>query len=71
MALSDVSFNRNQYGQGRPLPGNDYISGMDMKDIAKKYRFKYARTCYYHLGKLTDENKTQHLLNKRRRTSKN
>ena len=28
MALSDVSFNRNQYGQGRPLPGNDYISGM-------------------------------------------
>ncbi len=28
MALNDVKFNRSQGGLGRPLPGNDHISGM-------------------------------------------
>lgn len=28
MALNDVTFNRSQGGLGRPLPGNDYISGI-------------------------------------------
>ena len=43
---------------------NDYISGMDVKTIQKKYGFKHLRTCYYHLPPLTREFKMLHMLNK-------
>lgn len=46
---------------------NDYISGMDMEEIAKKYKFKYIRTCYYHLQPLSYDSKIQHMINKSRR----
>lgn len=46
---------------------NDYISGMDIKDIKDKYGFKHIRTCYYHLQPLTPESKMLHMLNKAKR----
>jgi hypothetical protein len=45
----------------------DYISGMDIKDIAIKYGFKHIRTCYYHLNPLKPEHKIEHMLNKAKR----
>lgn len=45
----------------------DYIAGMDVKDIAAKYGFKHTRTCYYHLNPLSHESKLQHMLNRAKR----
>lgn len=40
----------------------DYLSGIDMEDIARKYGFKYIRTCYHHLQPLTKEQKIQRMI---------
>lgn len=44
----------------------DYLSGMDVKDIATKYEFKHARTVYFHLKPLSLESKVTHLRNKQK-----
>lgn len=41
----------------------DYLAGMNVKDIAKKYDFKYPRTVYFHLKPLSKEHKLEHMKN--------
>lgn len=48
----------------------DYLSGMDIKDITAKYGFKHVRTCYHHLAPLTPEQKIQHMIKKGERMRK-
>lgn len=45
----------------------DYLSGMEIEEIKKKYGFKHIRTCYYHLQPLSSESKMLHMLNKAKR----
>ena len=40
----------------------DYLAGMDIKDITVKYGFKHVRTCYHHLQPLTPQQKIQHTI---------
>jgi transposase-like protein len=42
----------------------DYLSGLEVKSIAKKYGFKYPRTIYFHLQPLSIEDKLLHMQNK-------
>lgn len=40
---------------------NDYLNGMSLADIAKKYHFTHVRNIYFHLKGLTKEEKVIHL----------
>ena len=42
----------------------DYLSGLEVKEITKKYKFKYPRTVYFHLQPLSPEDKLMHMQNK-------
>jgi len=39
----------------------DYLEGMSLAEIAKKYHFKHTRNVYWHLKGLTIEEKVIHL----------
>lgn len=53
------------YSEGlRKKIKDDYCSGMIVRLIADKYGFKDRRNVYYHLNPLTQEEKTQHFMNK-------
>lgn len=41
----------------------DYLSGMKVHDIAKKYGFRHDRTVYFHLKPLSKEDKAMHKKN--------
>ena len=45
----------------------DYLSGIEMKEIAKKYGLKHVRTCYHHISPLTQEQKLERMQNKAKR----
>jgi len=38
----------------------DYLSGLEVKDIAKKYKFKYPRNVYFRLHPLSPETAHTH-----------
>lgn len=48
----------------------DYLNGMEIEDIRKKYGLKFSRSVYFHFPPLTKKHKLTHMGNKIKRMKK-